>query len=234
MKRKTKRNVLLTAMCFSTVNLFFGCQSTDSKDITVRFAEKNNEAFIGQPLPYEITGLRQDTLKQVELLLLAMDSKKTSYQKDIARTILTKDGDLHDTLLIPEDVKAGAYEIQVRVRYDDGSIQQSKSQLSIKVDSTVPMASPLEVGINAAGNDLHLESVLVVPKGIAYAKVEISANDLKNEYKFDKGHMVGTQQHTFHEHIDLTDYPSGNYHVLLTVCDKENRVATTSGNFQKK
>ncbi|MDR1381666.1 MAG: DUF4625 domain-containing protein [Tannerella sp.] len=81
-----------------------------------------------------------------------------------------------------------------------------------------------------AGEDLHLEAEIVADGLIARIDVEIHQEENGNyeiEKSYTDGKYVGVKNAEFHEHIDIpADAPAGEYHLHLTVTDKEGQSTT--------
>jgi hypothetical protein len=111
---------------------------------------------------------------------------------------------------------------------------------SCKDDETMP-AKPVvtitEVGSHdapegqvEAGEDLHLEAVIVAEGLTARIDVEIHQEEGGNfeiEASYTEGKYIGVKNVEFHEHIDIpADAPAGEYHLHLTVTDREGQTTT--------
>jgi uncharacterized membrane protein len=110
---------------------------------------------------------------------------------------------------------------------------------SCEKDETIP-AKPVititEVGSHdapeskvKAGDELHLEAEIVAEGSIARIDVEIHQEE-GGGFEIEKSYTdkyVGVKNVVFHEHIDIpTEAPAGEYHLHLTVTDKEGQSAT--------
>ncbi|MDR1115697.1 MAG: DUF4625 domain-containing protein [Tannerella sp.] len=81
-----------------------------------------------------------------------------------------------------------------------------------------------------AGKELHLEAVIVAEGLTARIDVEIhqeEGGDFEIETSFTQGKYIGVKNVEFHEHIDIpVDAPAGEYHLHLTVTDREGQTTT--------
>jgi hypothetical protein len=89
----------------------------------------------------------------------------------------------------------------------------------------------------AAGDDLHLEAEIIAEGIIAEITVEIhqeEGGDFEIEQKFAAGSKYsGLKNADFHEHIDIpADAPVGEYHLHLTVTDREGQTATAEAELE--
>lgn len=139
-----------------------------------------------------------------------------------------------ESVSIPTDVIPGKYVLTMKVKQQDGTVVEQSMETTFTIDSTVPVASALDVGINAAGNDLHLESELTAVKKIEQVVVKVNGASWSKDFTFDSPKIKDQLSHTFHEHVHVDDAPAGEYQVILTVQDQEGRQASVEGKFVKK
>jgi hypothetical protein len=112
--------------------------------------------------------------------------------------------------------------------------------LSCKDDKEMP-AKPVvtitEVGSHdapagtvTAGDELHLEAEIVAEGLVARIDVEIHQEEggsFEIEQSYTDGKYIGVKNVEFHEHIDIPgEAPAGEYHLHLTVTDKEGQSTT--------
>ncbi|MDR0698931.1 MAG: DUF4625 domain-containing protein [Tannerella sp.] len=85
-------------------------------------------------------------------------------------------------------------------------------------------------GIVKAGDELHLEAEIVAEGSIARIDVEIHQEEggsFEIEKSYVDGKYIGVKNVEFHEHIDIPgEAPAGEYHLHLTVTDKEGQSTT--------
>ncbi|NGF57963.1 hypothetical protein G5B00_15695 [Parapedobacter sp. SGR-10] len=134
---------------------------------------------------------------------------------------------------IPDSIALEEYQISLSARQRDGKVVQSAKNMMLVVDSTFPVISELEVGLNSAGNDLHLATEIVAAKRIAHVVVEISGTAWQQEYTFAGKKLQGELTAHFHEHIKVAELPSGEYKVKVYVHDQNDRTAIAEGGFSK-
>ena len=96
-----------------------------------------------------------------------------------------------------------------------------------------PLVETLEVGHDNnrtayPGSDLHLDVVIVAPRGIAHINLEIHPESGEG-WTFEKvftEDYEGLRNASFHEHVDVpADALEGEYHLHLTVTDKVGNTA---------
>ncbi len=134
---------------------------------------------------------------------------------------------------IPDTVEPGDYILVFRITDAEGNVSADSVDFKLAIDSTVPTASDLDVGINAAGNDLHLESELSAPLAIAKVVVEVKGIAWEETFIFSGTELAGQLSLRFHEHVKVGEAPKGSYHVCLVVEDSKGRTARTEGTFTK-
>ncbi|MDR2773550.1 MAG: DUF4625 domain-containing protein [Tannerella sp.] len=112
--------------------------------------------------------------------------------------------------------------------------------LSCKKDEVIPekpVITITEVGSHdmpegkvKAGDELHLEAEIVADGSIARIDVEIHQEEgggFEIEKSYVDGKYIGVKNVEFHEHIDIpAETPAGEYHLHLTVTDKEGQSTT--------
>ena len=82
------------------------------------------------------------------------------------------------------------------------------------------------------GDDIHLEADIEAEGRIKSIFVELS-HEAGNGYKiveeWTSGKYIGVKNTEFHEHIDIpTNAPEGEYHLYLTVADREGNQSQAS------
>ena len=135
---------------------------------------------------------------------------------------------------VPVDAAPGKYRLTMKVKQQDGTEIEESVDATLTIDSTVPVASDLDVGINAAGNDLHLETELTAVKKIQQVTVQVNGAAWSKDFTFDGSRIKDQLSLHFHEHVHIDEAPAGNYQVVLTVEDQEGRSASVEGSFTKK
>ncbi|MDR1680613.1 MAG: DUF4625 domain-containing protein [Prevotellaceae bacterium] len=91
-------------------------------------------------------------------------------------------------------------------------------------------------GTVKAGDDLHLEATIVAEGIIARIDVEIHQEEggsFEIEKAYTEGSYIGVKNAEFHEHIDIpADTPPGEYHLHLTVTDREGQTTTAEAELE--
>ncbi|SKB63501.1 protein of unknown function [Parapedobacter luteus] len=198
-------------------------------------ADGNAEAFVGQSFPVEAHVAATTTISEAEINIRPVSGDGWVFNGPFSEGIAgKKDATFAARIDVPADTEPGNYTLTLRVIDADGSVSESTGDFRIGIDSTVPIAGDLDVGINAAGNDLHLETELTVPGKIDQVTVEIKGDAWSDEVTFAGDRLVGQLAHHFHEHIAVAEAPKGDYRVILTVADQRGRRAQAEGTFTKK
>jgi hypothetical protein len=92
-------------------------------------------------------------------------------------------------------------------------------------------------GVIAAGDDLHLEAEIVAEAKIAEISVVIHQEE-GGSFEITKTYGADSKYYAlknadFHEHIDVpATTPLGDYHLHLTVKDREGQTATAEAELQ--
>src|SRR5690606_26327541 len=103
----------------------------------------------------------------------------------------------------PDTVEPGDYTLILLITDATENVSEDSVRFRLAIDSTVPTASDLDVGINAAGDDLHLETELSAPLGFAKVVVEVKGDAWEKTFSFSGGELVGRPTYRFHEHVKI-------------------------------
>jgi len=192
------------------------------------------EVFVGQPFTVSAHVAAGKAIDHVDLRIGPVSGEGWTFERPFSEGIAGKKAvSFAARVEIPKDAEPGSYRLTLRLTEDDGSVAEESADFQIAIDSTIPTASDLDVGINAAGNDLHLETELIAPSGIKAVLVEIKGDAWSTGFTFNEGELVGQLTHHFHEHVHVEEAPAGTYRVILTVEDRKGRSAKTEGTFTK-
>lgn len=102
-----------------------------------------------------------------------------------------------------------------------------------RIDTTIPVITDLDVGINAKKNDLHIEAELSAVKKIDRVVVTLKGDNWTKDITFDQAPPRGELTTNFHQHVHVDEAPAGEYQVILTLHDQEGREAKAEGSFVK-
>jgi len=219
------------------IGLFVSCSADRPGVRHLEVGEKGSaEAFVGQPLPVRAEIALGEKIASVEVRITTSDADGWSFRQQYADSYAGKDKvSFAETVQIPESAKVGSYAVRLTVMGEKHASEEATLDIRLSVDSSVPVVGDLDVGINAAGSDLHLETDITAAKKIKQVKVEIKGAAWSKDFIFDKAPMKDQLSHTFHEHVhEVEEAPPGTYEVLLTVEDQAGRKAAVRGSFEKK
>lgn len=144
-----------------------------------------------------------------------------------------KNAAFHQHLDVPADAPLGTYHVHLVVTDQQGRTTEMESDLEIKFDPTLPSATGFEVGLNTAGNDLHVEATVNAVNKLAKVVVEVHGGTFEKEFEFTDAAMVGQTTYNLHKHLDVTDAPAGHYHVHLKVVDQAGKEIEVEEHFDK-
>ncbi|MBE8720892.1 hypothetical protein [Sphingobacterium pedocola] len=243
---KFSKDYLLPAACkyitcivllFIGLGVLYSCNSANDTAITDLKVGTDSDpkgfAGITMPLTAKVKGNKD--IKEIELAISPKSGSGWNFSQRYRDGLAgQKSADFKEAIPIPMDANVGAYQLKMKVIYSDLAEVESAVDFDISVDSSIPLASELEVGINADGTDLHLESQLSAAKTIKSVTISIIGDSWSREYPFDKASMVGKLEYNFHEHIKVAEVPEGRYEVVLQVKDQQDRMFETRGRFEKK
>lgn len=196
--------------------------------------EGKGEAFVGQELPVTAHLSVHAPIVRADVEIRAVSDEGWTFQQQYTEGLAGKMHARFETgIKVPDTVETGDYILVLRITDAEETVSEDTARFRLAIDSTVPTASDLDVGINAAGDDLHLESELTVPLGIAKVLVEIKGDDWEKAFAFSEGQLVGQLSYRFHEHVKVGEAPEGSYRIRLTVEDSRGRQSRTEGVFTK-
>jgi len=144
-----------------------------------------------------------------------------------------KNAEFHKHVDVPADAALGSYTVKLKVRDTNGKETTVASDLELSNDPSLPKVTGFEVGLNAAGNDLHAEASVTAINKLAKIVVEIHGNGWEKEFTYEDANIVGKTTYNFHKHMDVTAAPKGHYHVHLKVVDQAGKEAEFEGHFDK-
>ena len=144
-----------------------------------------------------------------------------------------KNAEFHKHIDVPADAPVGAYHVHLKVKDEAGRETSVESDLKLEADPTLPSVTGFEVGLNAAGNDLHSEATITAPNKIAKITVEIHGAAWEKEFIYTDANMVGLTTYNFHKHMNVADAPKGHYHVHLKIVDQANKENEFEEHFDK-
>jgi len=230
-----KAQVVLASLLLS-FGLFFSCTGSKPGVRNLQVGEKGSaEAFVGQELPLRAKIALGEKIAAVHVDVRPADAESPILHQHYTEGYAGRErAAFVESIAIPADAKTGSYTVTLKVIGESGATEEKSANFRLSVDSSVPVAGDLDVGINAAGNDLHLETDITAAKKIKQVRVEIKGEAWTRDFTFDKAQMQEQMSYNFHEHVRVDEAPAGEYEVILTVEDQAGRTAEARGNFRKK
>ncbi|WP_300603981.1 DUF4625 domain-containing protein [Niabella sp.] len=144
----------------------------------------------------------------------------------------SKNAAFHEHIDIPETAAPGGYRVQLTVTDKAGNTAKADSRLSIITDPSLPSVTGFEVAYNNATADLHIAGDITAPNKIADISLEIHGGTFEKEYAIT-GDYVGKPGFHLHKHFNLSDIPSGHFHVHLKIKDQAGKMREWEGHFDK-
>ena len=225
---------LILKICLFPLILLVGCQRSSEpiNNLTIGL-DGENRGYLGQTLPWNFSVGSEDDTERIILNISPLSGEGWSFTKTYEQQSFEGYGIVNDTIRVPDEAKVGSYRFELRLMSGGKTIYSKKTEFTLKVDSSIPHISVLDVGVNTAGSDLHLETDLSVPQGIESVSVEVQGEGVTKSFVFDSSRLKGTITNNFHEHIDVQEMPEGEYKVTLTVRDTKGKQGRAVGNFRK-
>jgi hypothetical protein len=235
-----KNNKIIIALLLLT-SVFVACKKDriEPQGPTIALLEvgheNNKTAYAGTDIHIEATINALANIAKVKLQIHpAIDGGWEFEQEFTEGFVGLKNADFHQHIDIPADAELGKYHIHLSVTDQQGRTTEVESELEIKFDPTLPVATGFEVGLNAAGNDLHLEAVVNAVNKIAKIIVEVHGPAWEKEFEFADAAMVGKTTYNFHKHVNVGEAPAGHYHVHLKIIDQAGKENEFEEHFDKK
>jgi len=154
----------------------------------------------------------------------------TTYTEGLAGL---KAAELHKHIDVPVDASVGAYHGHVKVTDQNGQVSEVEFELQITADPSLAKVTDFEVGLNTAGNELHVEAAITAPNKIAKLVLEIHGSGWEKEVSYRDAALVGKTSYTLHTHLDVAAAPKGHYHVHLKVVDQSGKEVEFEEHFDK-
>jgi hypothetical protein len=197
--------------------------------------ENNKTAYPGSDIHIEAELFAAANIASVTLEIHPANAGGWEYKEVYTEGFAgQKNADFHKHVDIPADAALGMYHIHLSVTDQQGQVTEVESDLEIKFDATLPLASGFEIGLNAAGDDLHLEAGITAVNKIAKVVVEVHGPAWEKEFELTDAAMVGQNTYNFHKHVNVGAAPSGHYHVHLKVIDQAGKENEFEEHFDKQ
>ncbi|NLJ17545.1 DUF4625 domain-containing protein [Globicatella sulfidifaciens] len=138
----------------------------------------------------------------------------------------------HKHIQISEDAQPGEYHLHFTVTDKNGKQTSEEAHIQIINDPSLPSVANYSVHVEDGGNTLHVEAHITAPNKIAEVEVEIHG-PWEEEFEYDDVAMVGQTSYHFSKHIDISNAPSGHYHVHLGITDQDGKNIEFEEHFNK-
>lgn len=142
-----------------------------------------------------------------------------------------KNAEFHKHIDIPASAELGEYHLRLTVIDQEGNSATVESEIELQEEASEITAANFEVEYEAADDELHIEADITAAHGIESIMIEIHG---PHEDDFNlTGTANGQTTYHLHDHIDLSAFPSGHYHVHLVVKDLDGNEAMFEEHFDK-
>jgi hypothetical protein len=135
-----------------------------------------------------------------------------------------KNADFHEHIDIPESARAGTYSLLIIVTDELGRKTQAKVEFEIIKDLSLPRLNDVVLKVPSS-TALNVSGVINAPNRIASLVVEVQSSTWTKEFTYTDTDMVDQTTFRFNKDINLSDAPSGHYHINVTVNDKQGKHA---------
>ena len=239
-KKSHKMKITKFFLMLATVAaLFSACKKDKITEIPkisdLEVGSNNNKtAFPGTDLHIEADLIAAENIAKVSLDINPVAATGWKFSKEFVTGYAgSKNAEFHEHIDVPADAAIGKYRVVLTLTDQQGQVTKIESDLELKFDPTLPQATGFEVGLNTAGNDLHMEANITAVNKIARVEVEIHGGNYEKEVVYTDAAMVGQTTYNFHKHLNVTDVPKGHYHVHLKIVDQANKENEFEEHFDK-
>lgn len=244
--QQLKSGEIFQKMGLAAIMLFFvvfsSCSDGQVGISNLKIGERNSgEATLGLPMQIEADVKLEENIVGIVLDIVSLDTDagvdagEWTYHQDFGTKYSGKNtAKFDEQYMFPNGTLAGDYELTLTVTGESGAIVQQKRDFKILVDSTLPFVDELEVGINAAGDDLHLAAHIAAARKIRQVVLLVEGAEWSKEFVFEQARIKDQTSMHFHEHAHVDEAPAGTYQVTLTVEDQDGRKASATAEFKKK
>jgi len=226
---------LLTLLLAGMVAVFSACSNMGAGISNVEIGENNSaEAHIGAPVTVSANIALDENIESVVMKIVSTEGESWEFTQNYSHLYAgNKTAKFQETIEVPADAEVGNYELILTATSENDVVEETTTPFRVSIDSTVPSITDLEVGLNNAGNDLHLEAHIDAAKKIKQITLTVKGAGWIKDTKFDQDHIKGQTHVHFHEHADVDAAPAGNYQAILLVEDEEGRKAVATTGFVK-
>ncbi|WP_126972681.1 DUF4625 domain-containing protein [Gynurincola endophyticus] len=231
---------LLTSLLVSSV-LFTACSKDDDDNFApptiedVELGSSNSRiAYRGSDFHIEAEIKAPGTIESVTVEIHGSGANAWEFEQVYTDGFKgLKNAELHKHIDVPATVALGNYHLHIVVLDQQGKKTSYEADIEVKEDNTLPSISTLELELNAAGDDLHVETLITAPNKIKEVEIEIHGGSWEEDFTYTDAAMVGQTSYTFHKHVNIASAPAGHYHVHFKVIDQAGKEREFEGHFDK-
>ncbi|KEQ28475.1 DUF4625 domain-containing protein [Pedobacter antarcticus] len=237
---KMKINKMMVILLFFSA-AFTACKKDDKPEISAPVInaleighDNNKTAYPGTDIHIEAELIAAGKLASVKVEISPKSGSGWKFNQEYVDGFSgLNNASFHKHIDVPADAAIGQYLVVFAVTDQQGSVTKIENTLEVKFDPFLPAATGFEVGINTAGNDLHMEATLTAVNKIAKVVAEVHGAGWEKEFEFTDAAMVGQTTYKLHKHLDVTAAPKGHYHVHLKIIDQAGKENEFEQHFDK-
>ncbi len=233
--------MILGAMMLLSVcaTLFTSCDKEDDPvagkmEINIsEIGEENSKTVVaGTDLHLEGTLFAENLIKTIKVTLKAKNgTDKVEADYSTEPYVNVKNANFHKHLDVPETFKAGEYELIFSVADAKGQTKEARYTVTVtQKDPDAPqvvVTAPGEGAVLKIGDEVTVEAKIVVKSAVK--EIELEFHGSKGEYPIEVDDYNGkTGELTFKKTVVVpVKAEAGEYHLHLTVTDKDGRSTTS-------
>ncbi len=135
---------------------------------------------------------------------------------------------LHRHYDIPEKAKLGTYDVMITAVDKSGQKTVYKDQIEIVKDPRLPIAKA--TAATYADGKLTVKADITAAAGLR--SIEIKVKTISHSVQADK--IKGKTEYSLNEELDVASLAAGHYHFFVTITDRDDKVFSYEGHFDKK
>lgn len=227
-----KKFILLSVLGLLIVSSFFSCkkentlETAEKLDIVIKEVgiDNNMKVYAGQDLHIDadVTATRKISSIKIQITLA-----ETNYGWDFTKTYTTgyvnlKNANFHEHIDVPDNAKAGKYELLIIVTDELGEKVQQKVEFEIVKDPTLPVLKGISLKV-VSPSMLNISGLVNAPNKIKELSVEVQSADWTKVFKFLEEDMVNQTSYNLNKNIDINGAPAGHYHINVKLTDQADK-----------
>lgn len=138
----------------------------------------------------------------------------------------------HEHIDVPENARAGTYEMLILVTDQAGQTSQKKTEFQVMKDASLPSISGISLKI-VSPDMLNISGQINAVNKIDKLVLEVQSSAWTKEFNLADPEIIGRTTYQLNKDIDISGSPVGHYHVNVLVSDQAAKTAAYHYHFDK-